>query len=83
MAKRRPKHQIEEFENSKEIYTPCGFCCTMMQIPKELIEKGGLWRCKKCGYGIVFKPHKIKVAKTEREHKYRDRSLYGQQSIFD
>ena len=70
---RRPQSLIDEFENSKVVFTPCGFCCTMMEVPKEIFEKGGLWRCKKCGRGLVYKAHKIKVAKTTRKHNWASR----------
>ena len=78
---RRPKRQVEEFENSKVVFTPCGFCCTMMEIPKEFLSKGGVWRCKKCGMGMKMKPTKIKVAKNTRKFSFRSRALYGQSSV--
>ena len=74
---RRPQSQIDEFENSKVVFTPCGFCCTMMEIPKEFVEKGGVWRCKKCGMGIKMKPTKIKVARNTRSFSARNWALYG------
>ena len=74
MPKLRPKHVIEEYEKSKVVYTPCGFCCTMMEVPKKIIESGSLWSCKKCGYKIKFRKQKINVATTEREHKYHERA---------
>lgn len=72
---RRPQRQVEEFEKSNVVFTPCGFCCTMMEIPKAIIEKGGLWRCKKCGYGVKYKPTKIVVAHDEVKHNYGARIL--------
>ena len=47
----------------------------MMEIPKAIIEKGGLWRCKKCGYGVKYKPTKIVVAHDEVKHNYGARIL--------
>lgn len=74
---RRPQHQVKDIENAEVIYTPCGFCCTMMEVPKEIYTKGGLFRCKKCGMGVRYKPHKIVVKKNTRKFNFRSRIEAG------
>ena len=78
---RRPQSQIDEFENSKVVFTPCGFCCTMMEVPKAFLAKGGVWRCKQCGMGVKLRPIKIKVAKDTKKFSWRNRELYGDSGL--
>jgi hypothetical protein len=69
----RPKHQVEAYEKATVLDMPCGFCCTMMPVPRELYEQGGIYRCPKCKMAVKFKKHKIKVAKRTRKFNIRNR----------
>ena len=77
----RPKSQVERAEKATILHMPCGFCCKMMAVPRELYEQGGLYRCKKCGMAVRFKKHTIKVAKRTKKFDIRARMNLGLSDI--
>lgn len=77
MAKRPKKKPVERVVNPDVLYVPCGFCCTMMEVPKSLYEQGGIHRCKKCGMGVRYSKHKIVQHNEPSKFSYRRRVELG------